>query len=155
MPIKKVKDYLDNNDIKYVIISHSPAFTAMEVAASAHVSGNELAKTVMVKLDEKMTMVVLPASYKIDFNQLKEESGAVTVQLAEEEDFTGMFPNCEVGAMPPFGNLYQMEVYVAETLTKGKEIAFAAGSHSELIKLAYKDFEILVNPIVLKISVLV
>ncbi len=155
MPIKKVKDYLDNNNIKYVIISHSPAYTAMEVAASAHVSGNELAKTVMVKLDEKMTMVVLPASYKIDFNQLKDESGAVTVQLAAEEDFIEMFPNCEVGAMPPFGNLYKMEVYVAESLTKGKEIAFAAGSHSELIKLAYKDFEILVNPIVLKISVLV
>jgi len=153
MPIKKIKDYLDNNDIKYVIISHSPAYTAMEVAASAHVSGYELAKTVIVKLDEKLTMVVLPASYKIDFNQLKEESGAVTVQLAEEDDFTEMFPNCEVGAMPPFGNLYKMEVYVAESLTKGKEIAFAAGSHSELIKLAYKDFGILVNPIVLKISV--
>lgn len=153
MPIKKVKDYLDNNDIKYVIISHSPAYTAMEVAARSHVSGNELAKTVMVKLDEKISMVVLPASYKIDFNQLKEESGAITVQLAEEEEFIEMFPNCEVGAMPPFGNLYQMEVYVAESLTKGKEIAFAAGSHSELIKLAYKDFEILVNPIVLKISV--
>lgn len=154
MPIKKVKDYLDSNGIKYVTISHSPAYTAMEVAASAHVSGNELAKTVMVKVDGKMTMVVLPASYKIDFGLLKELTGTKKVELAEEDEFTAIFPNCEVGAMPPFGNLYKMEVYVAETLTKDTEIAFAAGFHNELIKLAYKDFENLVQPIVMKISVL-
>lgn len=154
MPIKKVKDYLDTNGIKYVTISHSPAYTAMEVAASAHVSGNELAKTVMVKVDGKMTMVVLPASYKIDFGLLKELTGTKKVELAEEDEFTAIFPNCEVGAMPPFGNLYKMEVYVAETLTKDTEIAFAAGFHNELIKLAYKDFENLVQPIVMKISVL-
>ena len=154
MPIKKVKDYLNSNAIKYVIISHSPAYTSMEVAASAHVSGNDLAKTVMVKVDGKMTMVVLPASYKIDFGLLKELTGTKKVELAEEDEFTSMFPNCEVGAMPPFGNLYKMEVYVAETLTKDKEIAFAAGFHNELIKLAYKDFENLVKPIVMKISVL-
>ncbi|MBU8891395.1 MAG: YbaK/EbsC family protein [Bacteroidales bacterium] len=154
MPIKKVKDYLNRNDIKYVVISHSPAYTAMEVAASAHVSGNDLAKTVIVLVDGKMTMVVLPASYKIDFGLLKEITGTKNVELAEEDEFISMFPNCEVGAMPPFGNLYNTEVYVAETLTKGKEIAFAAGFHNELIKMAYKDFANLVKPIVMKISVL-
>jgi len=155
MPIKKIKDYLDNNKIKYVVISHSPAYTAMEVAASAHVSGNNLAKTVMVKLDGRMTMVVLPASYKIDFGILKELTGTKNVELAEEDEFISMFPNSELGAMPPFGNLYKMDVYVAETLTKGKEIAFAAGSHSELVKLLYEDFKELVKPTILKISVLV
>ena len=152
MPIKKVKDYLDNNKIKYVIISHSPEYTSMEVAASAHVSGYNLAKTVMVKVDGKMTMVVLPASYKIDFGLLKELTGTKKVELAEEDEFISMFPNCEVGAMPPFGNLYNLEVYVAETLTKDEEIAFAAGSHSELVKMAYKDFANLVKPSILKIS---
>jgi Ala-tRNA(Pro) deacylase len=155
MPIKKIQDYLNRNAIKYVIISHSPAYTAMEVAASAHVSGKELAKTVMVKVDGKMTMVVLPASYKIDFGLLKEITGTKNIDLAEEVEFTYMFPNCEVGAMPPFGNLYNMEVYVSETLTKDTEIAFAAGFHNELIKMTYKDFEKLVKPIVMKISVLV
>ncbi|MDA3952045.1 MAG: YbaK/EbsC family protein [Bacteroidales bacterium] len=154
MPIKKVKDYLNSNDIKYVIISHSPAYTSMEVAASAHVCGHDLAKTVMVKIDGKMTMVVLPASYKIDFGLLKELTGTNNVELAEEDEFKVMFPNCEVGAMPPFGNLYNMEVFVSETLTMDIEIAFAAGFHNELIKMTYKDFKNLVNPIVMKISVL-
>ena len=155
MPIKKVKDYLNRNDVKYVTISHSPAYTSMEVAASAHVSGNELAKTVMVKVDGNMSMVILPASYKIDFGLLKELTGANKVELATEDEFVSMFPNCEVGAMPPFGNLYNMAVYVSETLTKDVEIAFTAGFHNELIKMTYKDFAKLVKPIVMKISVLV
>ncbi len=155
MPIQKVKDFLDNNKIKYVIMSHSPAYTAMEVAANAHVSGHELAKTVMVKLDNRMTMIILPASYKIDFQLLKEVTGAKKVELAHEEEFTGIFPKCETGAMPPFGNLYHMEVFVAESLTQDKEIAFTAGSHSEVIKMSYKDFEMLVKPIIMRISVMV
>lgn len=153
MPIKKVKDYLDNNKIKYVIISHSPAFTALEVAATTHVSGQQLAKTVMVKLDGRMSMIVLPANYKIDFNLLKEITGARKIELADEDEFISIFPKCEVGAMPPFGNLYNLEVFVSETLTLGEEIAFAAGSHSEVIKMSYKDFAMLVKPIVMKISV--
>ena len=154
MPIQKLKNYLDNNKTKYVVISHSTAFTALEVAASAHVPGNELAKTVMVKIDGRMTMIVLPSSYKIDFDLLKNATNAKQIELATEEEFSDIFPSCEVGAMPPFGNLYNMEVYVAETLTKGEEISFAAGSHSELVKLLYKDFEKLVKPTILKISAL-
>ncbi len=153
MPIKKLKDYLDNNKIKYVVISHSSAFTALEVAASAHVPGKELAKTVMVKIDGKMTMVVLPSSYKIDFDLLKNATDAKQIELATEDEFTILFPSCEIGAIPPFGNLFNMNVYVAETLTKSEQITFAAGLTSELIKLSYQDFEKLVKPTVIKISV--
>jgi len=152
MPVKKLKDYLDDNKIKYVVISHSSAFTALEVAASAHVPGKELGKTVIVKIDDKMAMIVLPASHKIDFDLLKNATSATQIELATEDEFASLFANCEVGTMPPFGNLYNMDVYIAETLTQGEEITFAAGSHSELITLTYKDFEKLVQPIVIKFS---
>lgn len=146
MPVKKLKEFLDNNHIKYVSIVHSRAYTASEIAQSAHIPGKEMAKTVMVKIDGKMAMAVVPAPVQIDFDRLKRAIGASTVELAMEREFQDAFPECEVGAMPPFGNLYGMEVYVSRQLTQDKEIAFNAGSHTELIKLAYKDFERLVNP---------
>ena len=146
MPVSKIKDFLDSQNMKYVTIRHSPAYTSQEVAASSHIPGKELAKTVIVKIDDKMTMVVLPASFQIDFDFLKDATGANTVNLAAEHEFKDMFPGCEIGAMPPFGNLYGIEVYVAESLTVEKEIAFNAGSHTELIKMAYKDFERAVKP---------
>jgi len=110
MPVKKLKEFLDKNNIKYVAMVHSPAYTAQEIAALVHIPGKEMAKTVMIKIDSEI-------------------------------------------AMPPFGNLYNMKVFVAESLAENKEIAFNAGSHSELIKLDYKDFERLVEPTVLKFSV--
>ncbi len=152
MPVKKLKDFLDKNNIKYVTMKHSTAYTAQEIAASAHIPGKELAKTVMVRIDGKMAMAVLPASYKVDFDQLKKAAGANSVTLASEQEFKDMFPECEVGGMPPFGNLWGMEVYVAKTLAEDEEIAFNAGSHTELIRLAYADFERLVEPKVLKYS---
>ncbi|UCD17451.1 MAG: YbaK/EbsC family protein [Candidatus Zixiibacteriota bacterium] len=152
MPVKKLKDFLDSNDIKYVTISHSSAYTAQQIAASACIPGKELAKTVIVKLDGKMSMAVLPASYKVDFDLLKEATGAGKAELAGEQEFKDMFPECDIGAMPPFGNLYGMEVFVAESLAEDREIAFNAGSHIELVKMSYKDFESLVKPKVLKFS---
>ena len=146
MPVKKLKDFLDTNNIKYVTITHSTAYTAQQIAASSHIPGKELAKTVMVKLDGKMAMVVLPASIQIDFDLLKNATGKKNVKLATEDEFKDIFPRCDIGAMPPFGNLYEMEVYMAKSLTKEKEIAFNAGSHTELIKMAYKDFEQVVKP---------
>ena len=104
MPVKKLKDFLDAEKVKYIMISHSQAFTAQETAASAHISGKELAKTVMVKIDGKMAMAVLPASYRVDFELLKKAAGAKEAELATEDEFKGMFPGCDVGAMPPFGN---------------------------------------------------
>ncbi len=153
MPVKKLKELLDGSGVKYVAVSHSPAYTAQEVAASAHVPGKELAKTVIVKIDGKMAMAVLPASYQLDMGLLKDAAGAKQVELASESDFKGLFPDCELGAMPPFGNLYGMEVYSAQSLAEDEQIAFAAGSHSELVRLAYKDFERLAKPKVFKLRV--
>ncbi len=150
MPVKKLKDFLNSHKVKYVTIKHSTAYTTQEIAASAHIPGKEMAKTVIIKVDGKMVMAVLPASNKIDFALLKKSIGAKNIQLASEQEFEYTFPQCDVGAMPPFGNLYDMEVYVAESLTEDEEIAFNAGSHSELMKVAYKDFERLVNPKIVK-----
>jgi Ala-tRNA(Pro) deacylase len=152
MPVQKLKAFLDSNGVEYVTINHSKAFTASRVAASAHIPGKELAKTVMVIVDDQMSMAVLPASYRIDFCLLKEALGVGKVELASEMEFKFNFPNCEVGAMPPFGNLWDMPVYVAESLAEDEEISFNAGTHTELIKLAYKDFERLVKPVVIRFS---
>ena len=153
MPVQKLKEFLDSHNIKYVVISHSRAFTAQETAASAHVPVKELAKTVMVKIDGKMAMAVLPASSKVDFDLLKKVIGSGKVEIASEKEFKNLFPDCEIGAMPPFGNLYGMEVFVTKSLTEDREIAFNAGSHRELVKLTYKDFEKLVKPKVITFSV--
>jgi len=152
MPVQKLKDFLDSNNVKYVTVTHSPAFTAQQIAASAHVPGKELAKTVMVKIDGKMAMAVLPASEQIDFDRLKQATGAESVELAGENEFKGLFPNCEVGAMPPFGNLYDMDVLVESHLREDEEIAFNAGSHTELVRLPYHDYEELVHPRVAEFS---
>jgi len=152
MPAKKLKDFLDNQKVKYVTITHSPAYTAQEVAASAHVSGKDVAKTVIVKLDGKTAMAVLPANRKNVLQDLRDVTGADRVRFATEDEFQSLFPECETGAMPPFGNLYGMDVYLAPDLTEEEEIAFNAGSHTELIKLAYRDFERLVKPKVMSFT---
>jgi Ala-tRNA(Pro) deacylase len=146
MPVRKLKEFLDQNGVRWVSIVHSPAYTAQEIAASAHIKGRELAKTVMVKVDGKPVMVVLPASQRVDFQTLREITGGQAVILAGEAEFRELFPDCEAGAMPPFGNLYGMDVYVAPKLSEDEEIAFNAGSHTELMKLRYADFERLVKP---------
>ena len=152
MPTKKLKAFLDDNDVKYVTIKHSSAYTAQEIAARTHVSGKYFAKTVMIKIDGKLAMAILPASYQVDFELLQQVFGTYHVSLASEEEFKYIFPDCEVGAMPPFGNLYDMEVFVAETLAEDDEIAFNAGTHTEMLKLKYADFERLVEPRVFRFS---
>jgi Ala-tRNA(Pro) deacylase len=152
MPVKRLKEYLDQNQVKYETIPHAGSYTAKETANLAHVPGKEMAKTVMVKMDGKMTLSVLPASYNVDFSLLKKNTGAKRVELASEREFELMFPECETGAMPPFGNLYGMDVYVAKTLAEDREIAFNAGTHKELIKLSFSDFRQLVNPKIVRFS---
>jgi len=152
MPMSRLKHCLDDHKVKYVIIKHSLAYTAREIAESAHIQGQELAKTVMVNIDGKMAMAVLPASEKVNLSLLKQAAEASKVRLAREDEFRDKFPECELGAMPPFGNLYGMEVFAAETLAADEEIAFNAGSHTELVKMAYKDFERLVQPRVAKLT---
>jgi len=146
MPVRKLKDHLDKEKIKYITIVHSPAHTAQEVAASAHITGRELAKTVIVELDGKMAMAVLPANRKIVLQDLREVTGSEEVKFASEEEFQAKFPGCETGAMPPFGNLYGMDVYMAESLSANDEIVFNAGSHTEVIRMRSDDFERLVRP---------
>jgi Ala-tRNA(Pro) deacylase len=152
MPVKKLKEHLDSQKIRYVTISHSPAFTAMEVAESAHVPGRVLAKTVVVALDGRMAMAVLPSTLKVDLNLLRESAGAEEAKLATESEFKSLFPDCETGAMPPFGNLYGMDVYVSPSLAEDDQIAFNAGSHTEVMMLAYQDFARIVKPRVVRMT---
>ena len=152
MPMRKLAKFLDEKGVRYVRISHSPAYTAQEIAASAHVPGRELAKTVIVKADGRMHMVVLPASCQIDLEQLKRAVGVHELEIAAEDEFRGLFPECELGAMPPFGNLFGMGVIVAEELTEDDEISFNAGSHTELVRMAYNDFARLVEPRVVDLT---
>jgi len=150
MACARLQKYLDEHNVRYVSMKHSPAFTAQEVAASAHIPGKEVAKSVVVKLDGAMALVVLPAPEMIRMNHLKAETGADRVELATEQEFKDHFPDCEVGAMPPFGILYEMDTFVEESLAEDEDIAFNAGTHTELIRMSYADFEELVHPRVLR-----
>jgi Ala-tRNA(Pro) deacylase len=152
MPITRLKQFLDDNGIKYVVISHSLAYTAQGVAALAHIPGKEIAKTVVVKLDGRFAMAVVSASCQVDLFRLKAIARATSVELASEMEFKKNFPDCETGAMPPFGNLYDMPVFADEALSQDPEIAFNAGSHLELIRLAWPDFERLVRPTIGKLA---
>ena len=152
MPAQKLKEFLDSHNVEYVTISHSPAYTAQRIAELTHIPGKELAKTVVVKLDGKFAMAVLPASNRVDLDYLKRGVDADNVEVATEAEFKDLFPDCEVGAMPPFGNLYDMDVYVAEKLTDDEEIAFNSGTHTELVRLSYRDFENLVSPRVIQLT---
>ena len=141
-----IQRFLDQRHIEYSLISHPRTFTARATAQSAHIPWHELAKTVVVRIDGIPAMVVQAADEQVSFRRLKNATGAATVQLAKENEIGRMFPDCELGAMPPFGSFYNMDVYVSEALTEDEEIAFNAGSHTELIKLAYRDFEELEHP---------
>ena len=152
MPLERLQKFLDGSAVKYVTVKHSPAYTAQELAALAHVPGREWAKTVMVRLDGKMAMAVVPASSRVIFDLLKVASGARLAELATEREFQDLCPGCEVGAMPPFGNLFGMDVYVDEALAADPEIAFNAGSHTEMVRLGFADFQRLVKPKVTKLS---
>ena len=146
MILRKLTSYLDANNVRYTVVTHSPTFTAQEVAQSAHISGEEMAKTVVVWMDGVLSLVVLPASHMIDFMLLRTQSGSKELDLANESEFQDRFPECEAGAMPPFGNLFNMRVFVASPLRDQSEIAFNAGSHRELVRMAYADFDRLVHP---------
>ena len=152
MSINRIKQYLDDEKIKYVSIKHSSAYTAQETAECAHVSGKEMAKVVVVNADGKLAMVVLPAPEHIDMELLKGALDVKKISLASEEEFSKLFPGCETGAMPPFGNLYDMDVFVEADITNDEKIAFNAGTHTELIEMEYKDFARLVQPRVLRFS---
>lgn len=154
MPATRIKNFLDENQIKYTLVTHSVAYTAQDLASITHIPGREVAKTVILKVDGEFAMAVLPASVDVDLEVLQAVLEANRVRLAVESEFRSHFPDCETGAMPPFGNLYAMPVYVDESLTRDEEIAFPAGSHRELLRIAYADFKRLVNPKVLRFSMM-
>ena len=154
MPTKMLREFLDEQGIQYKDIPHQVAYTARQTASVTHVPRQELAKTVIVKIDGVMAMAVLPAAQEIDLSLLRTATGARSVILAKESEFQDRFQECEIGAMPPFGNLYRMTVYVDESLTKDKHISFNAGSHYELLQILYEDFERVVKPRVLKFTAL-
>ena len=154
MAAKRVKKYLKEQKVKYKTLKHKEVYTAQEVAASAHIPGRQLAKSVMIKLDKKMAMAVLSAVHQIDFKRLKKPLGVKKTKLATEKEFEDLLPDCEGGATPPFGNLYEMEVILDESLSKQEMIAFCAGTHTELIQLSYQDFEKLVKPKVVPFSIM-
>jgi Ala-tRNA(Pro) deacylase len=144
--LKKLKDYLDKNQVSYEVGYHARVYTAQEIAAAQHVPGKEMTKVVMVKADGKMVMLVLPASYRFELKKLKDVLKCKKLGMAREAEFQELFPDCEVGAMPPFGNLYNLEVWVDQVLTEDKFIVFQAGSHVETLKIKYSDYARLVNP---------
>jgi Ala-tRNA(Pro) deacylase len=147
MPLKKLTDFLDQQHVRYTVIRHSPAYTAQEIAESVHVPGKQFAKTVIVEIDGRMAMAVVPATAPVHTELLRRATGARNVVLAAESDFSARFPDCERGAMPPFGNLYGMEVFVSQQLAEDETICFNAGTHHEVLRMAYADFERLVNPV--------
>jgi Ala-tRNA(Pro) deacylase len=152
MPLSKLREFLDSHRVKYLVISHSLTYTAQGIAALSHVSGKKLAKTVIVKLDGALAMAVIPASGRVDLDRLKFVTGGSSIELASESEFQNAFPDCELGAMPPFGNLYDMPVYADASLAQNEEITFSAGTHRELVRMNWQDMLRLVNPTIAELT---
>ncbi len=153
MPIlTKLKEFLDKNGVPYKVTTHREAFTAQEVAAAQHVPGMELAKVVILNSGKDFFMFVLPAPYRVDLKRAGALVGKGDISLASETQFTGLFPQCEPGAMPPFGNLYDIPVWVDEALGEDEEIVFNAGTHTQTVRMNYADFERLVKPKVVRLA---
>ena len=143
-----LKEYLDREHVHYEVLSHPEAFRAVAIAQTLHTPEKEMAKVVIVKVDEQFMMTVLPASSQVDFHRLKDVFMTNHVRLATEEEFKDLFPDCELGAMPPCGTLYGLPVFVDHLLTEDDTIVFQAGTHSEAIRMRYMDFAALVFPVV-------
>ncbi|WP_193214919.1 aminoacyl-tRNA deacylase [Luteolibacter marinus] len=153
MIAKSLKDYLDRNKVKYITIIHSPAYTAAEVAQAAHIPGAIMAKTVMVEVDGNLEMAVVPANQRVRLDDIRDLTATDDVRLAHEDEFKRHFPDCEAGAMPPFGNLYDMTTFISPRLAAEGEIAFNAGSHTEVIRMNWSDYQRLVKPRVASFTV--
>jgi len=149
MPVlKKLKEILDEGKISYEVYNHALAYTAQEIAAKQHFSGREMAKVVMLTVDGNLIMAVIAGNHKLHLNTVKASLGAKELRLATEDEFSSRFPDCEIGAMPPFGNLFGVPVVVDPALEKDEYIYFNAGNHVQTVHLRYKDFEKLVKPTV-------
>jgi Ala-tRNA(Pro) deacylase len=153
MPIlTKLKAMLDQAKVSYEVYTHPLAYTAEEIAEKQHVPSKELAKVVMLEVDDKLVMGVIPGSLKVHTHTARESLGATTIRLATEAEFTSRFPECEIGAMPPFGNLFDLQVVVDPALEKDEYIYFNAGNHVQTVRMKYKDFATLVKPQIAPLS---
>lgn len=153
MPILfKLKEFLDQAKVPYEVYNHPRAFTAQEIAAAQHIPGREMAKVVMLKVDDSLVMAVLPASRLVDLKKAKEGLKAKEVSLATESEFAALFPECEVGAMPPFGNLFGLSVCADPILEKDETIFFNAGNHLQTVGLRYRDFKKLAHPRIVSLT---
>jgi Ala-tRNA(Pro) deacylase len=139
-------NYLQESKVQYELIEHDPAFTAHDVARTSRVPENEMAKTIIVRTDSGFWMAVLRADQNIDMSALRKMLHVKELHLANEEDLNYLFPSCQVGAMPPFGNLYNVPVILDALLATDEHIAFNACTHSKVIRMSYGDFERLVRP---------
>ena len=150
--LKRLKEMLDEAKITYEVYNHALAYTAQEIAVKQHVSGNELAKVVMLEADDQLVMAVIRGNDKIDLHTVEDSLGAHRARLATEAEFIARFPECEIGAMPPFGNLFGVKVFVDPALEKDEYIFFNAGNHVQTVRLKYKDFAQLVQPAVVRLA---
>ncbi len=148
----KVVEFLETNSAKYEVTQHQPTYSAQQMAAAEHVSGREVAKPVLIKADGKYYMCVLPACCKVDLDTLKKDLGAAHLALAGEDEMSKLFADCELGAEPPFGNLYGLETLMDENLEADEHIVFQAGTHEQAIRMATLDYKELVSPRVLRFS---
>jgi Ala-tRNA(Pro) deacylase len=153
MPATRLKNLLDKHQIPYRTMHHVRTITAQETAQMIHIKGRMMAKTVIVVVRGQLCMAVLPAHEHTDLDQLKALCSTDDVRVAHEHEFKNRFEDCEVGAMPPFGELYGMGVFVHADLAAAPEIAFNAGTHDEVIFMAYKDFDDLIKPNIAPIAV--
>jgi Ala-tRNA(Pro) deacylase len=147
MPIpQRVREYLDSKDVPHEWVHHAQAFTAQEVAHSVHVSGKHLAKTVVLSADDRLVMCVIPASHRLNLAELRALLEVKHLAMLPEDELAKSFPDCELGAIPPLGNLYGVEVWVDRALTESEEIVFCAGSHVDCVRMKYSDYAALVTP---------
>lgn len=149
---ERLEELFREHGVRYEVVTHPKAYTAQDVASVEHLTGYEVAKVVMAVVDGSLVMLVLPAPHRVDLEKLKGALGVSVARLAEEDEFANLFGDCEVGAMPPFGNLYGITVDVDPALTRGPKIVFNAGSHRETMTIAYADFERLVRPQIVEFS---
>ena len=153
MPIiNRVKELFDSTKVSYEVYNHPLAYTAQEIAQRQHFSGDLMAKVVILRVDGRLVMAVITASQKVHLPTVRESLGAHEVKLATEDEFIASFPGCEIGAMPPFGNLFDISVYVDPAVTKDKSIYFNAGNHVQTVRLRYSDFDRLVKPRVVPLT---
>ena len=145
---QRIRDYLDSQNVSYEAIHHSQAFTAQEVAHSLHVSGKKCVKAVVAEADHKIIIVVMPASHRLNFQELKSALKVNQLEMLVESELVDLFPDCDLGAIPPFGNLYGMDVWVDRAVASTERIVFCAGTHEDCIRMRYSDFAKLTRPFV-------